>query len=113
MKPAITDEELKRLESYPFWIEIFASHLDPNAEKILKELKAVEELKDVKKIPLFDTYIMLRLLGLKYLAYILETPPRKPWNKTTKYIHQQCGTINYYITIPSWVLDARLVKKKK
>jgi len=77
---------------------------------VLEELRGVEELAVVKKMALFEVYASLRLLGFRRLAYVFERPPRRPWNKTSREIYQQCGTINYYITIPSWLLDQRVVK---
>lgn len=110
MKTEITDHDLKRLRSYNFHIVIYVPHNHPNAQKILEELSNTEELQASRKTPIQDIYLMLRLLGLKHLAYIFETPPRKPWNKTSRNIHMYSSTIYYYIVFPSSILKGRIVK---
>ena len=110
MKREISDEELKRFRPYVFYIDIFVPNRYADSPKIIKELQEIEELMDAWELPLFEVYASLRLLGLKHLAYIFERPPRKPWNKTSEKIYLHCGTIYYYITVPSWLLDERIIK---
>ena len=110
MKIEITDKELKTLKSYNFHTAIYVPHNHPNARKILEELSRTEELQAPRKTSIQDIYLMLRLLGLKHLAYIFETPPSKPWNKTSKNIRMHSSTIYYYIVFPSSILKTRVVK---
>lgn len=110
MKKEITEEELKRLKSYSFQIRVLIPHSHRNAQEILEELSRTEELQAPRKTSIQDIYLMLRLLGLKHLAYIFETPPSKPWNKTSKNIRMRSSTIYYYIVFPSSILKTRVVK---
>lgn len=106
----IPDEKLEGFDYFLFRLRVYAdlATLDPGLPGRLGSARRIYRY----KIGSLDLYVWLRLLGLRYLAYLFEFPKGEPWDDVSRGIERYTYVGYYSYAFNSYVLSLPEVRRE-